>query len=97
MTSSLNIICPSSAPSFVPAAILWGLLFQWGLRFGGQGYAPGTESRKKEQLAAELINGNRQRLISSLEEMAASHGFQARVRSSRPPSNHEQAKDARPR
>ena len=36
---------------------------------------------KKEQLAAELINGNRQKLIASLEEMASSHGFQARVRS----------------
>lgn len=36
---------------------------------------------KKERLAADLINGNRQRFITSLEEMAASHGFQARVRS----------------
>lgn len=36
---------------------------------------------KKEQLAAELINGNRQRLIDSLEKLAASHGFQAQVRS----------------
>lgn len=36
---------------------------------------------KKEQLAADLINGNRQQLISSLEKMAASQGFQARVRS----------------
>lgn len=36
---------------------------------------------KKEQLAAELINGNRQKLIDSLEKLATSYGFQARVRS----------------
>ena len=36
---------------------------------------------KKERLAADLINGNRQRFISSLEELAASHGFQGRIRS----------------
>ncbi len=36
---------------------------------------------KKERLAADLINGNRQRFISSLEELAASHGYQGRIRS----------------
>ena len=34
-----------------------------------------------EQLAAELINGNRARLTASLEQLAADQGFQARVTS----------------
>lgn len=36
---------------------------------------------KQEQLAAQLLNGNRDRLAAELEKLAAGQGFQARVRS----------------
>lgn len=35
---------------------------------------------KKEQLAADLLNGNAAKLSANIEKMAAEKGFQARVR-----------------
>ena len=51
------------------------------IRDRAKGLLRALSRAQQEQLAAELINGNRARLTASLEQLAADQGFQARVTS----------------
>ncbi len=58
-----------------------GMLLSNGMSAGmAKGILRTLSQDKKEQLAADLINGNAAKLTASIEKMAAEKGFQAKVR-----------------
>ena len=58
-----------------------GMLLSNGMSAGmAKGMLRTLSQDKKEQLAADLINGNAAKLTASIEKMAAEKGFQAKVR-----------------